>query len=56
MGNRKEKWAALADGQKTVGSSDYQRCLPVLKQPSAFSSSTSTKANSRLIIGVLEEG
>lgn len=51
----RRNWAALANGQKMVDSFDYQYCLPVLQQLSIFSSSTSTKASSSVIIGFLEK-
>lgn len=36
-GIERRNWAALANGQKTVDSFDYQCCVPVLKQLNIFS-------------------
>lgn len=56
LGELKGETGQLWQWTENGDSFDYQCCLPVLKQPNILNSSTSTKANSSVITGFLEEG
>jgi len=56
LGAERRSWAALENGQLMIDSFDYRCCLPVLGQLSVFNSRTCTRANSSVIVVLLEEG